>query len=135
MMNYDNPDAPRPLSQEDLALARNLSEVRELRQFFLENLNSSLRAVFSHCDWRITCYEPNSAEMVIVCPNMAVYKRLRNKAEILHTRYRNLVQCDRTRFSICYPPSPNAVYEHEIDTRRPRSDWFSPDDFDDDGLF
>ncbi len=46
-MNYDNPDAPRPLSQEDLALARNLSEVRELRQFFFANLNSSLRAVLA----------------------------------------------------------------------------------------
>jgi hypothetical protein len=135
MTNYDHPDAPQPLSEEDLALARNLSAVREQRQLFYENLNSSLRAVFSHCDWRITCYETNTAEMVIFCPNMAVYKRLRSKAEMLHTRFRNLVNCDRTRFCICYSSCPDAVYEHEIDSMGYRSDWFSPDDFDDKGLF
>jgi hypothetical protein len=73
-MSQDNADQPSFLSQEDLALGRELTAVREQRQGFYEKLDGSLKALFSHCEWRITSRKNGLTELVVVCPSLAIYK-------------------------------------------------------------
>jgi hypothetical protein len=129
-MSHDNPDAPQPLSDLDMALARELAAVRARRQLLYDKLNGSLKALFSYSEWRITRHDNGMSELVVICPNIAVYKRLRNKADTIHSRFQDTVQFKHTRFILSYPPSPDAFYEHEINSRRNWSDRFFPDDDD-----
>jgi hypothetical protein len=42
-------------------------------------LNGSLKALFSHCEWRITRHDNGMTELEVICPSMVVYKRLLQK--------------------------------------------------------
>ncbi len=113
-MSQDNSDQSSPLSDEDFALARELRAVREQRQCLYDNLDSSLKALFSHCEWRITCHKNGFAELVVVSPSLAVYKRLHKRAEAIHKRFVDAVEVKHTRFQLSCPKSLKAFYEHEI---------------------
>ncbi len=113
-MNQDNPDQPSPLSDEDFALARELTAVREQRQRLYDKLDSSLKALFSYCEWRITCHKSGLAELVVVCPSLAIYKRLHKRSETIHKRFQDCVTEKHTRFQLSCPQSVMAFYEHEI---------------------
>ncbi len=112
-MSQDNRDQPSPLSREDFALANELAAVREQRQRLYDKLDSSLKALFSHCEWRITCYD-GLAELVVVCPSLVIYKRLHNRAETIHNRFRDIVNVKHSRFQLSFPQSFRAFYEHEV---------------------
>ncbi len=113
-MSQDKSDQPSPLSDDDLALAKELTTVREQRQRLYDKLDGSLKALFSHCEWRITCYKNGLAELMVVCPSLLIYKRLRNRADTIHNRFQNTVKGKRTRFQLSCPKSYKAFYEHEI---------------------
>jgi hypothetical protein len=113
-MSQDNLDRPSPLSDDDFALARELTTVREQRQRLYEKLDGSLKALFSHCEWRITYYKTGLAELVVVCPSLTIYKRLYNRAEAIHNRFQDTVETKHTRFQLSFPMSYKAFYEHEI---------------------
>ncbi len=114
-MSQDNPDQPSPLSPEDLALARELTTVREQRQRLYEKLDSSLKALFSHCEWRITSHKNGLTELVVVCPSLTIYKRLYKRSETIHNRFQEGVEAKHTRFQLSCPKSFKAFYEHEIE--------------------
>lgn len=122
-MSQDSSEQPFPLSDEDLALITELRAVREQRQSFYEKLDSSLKALFSYCEWRITCYKTGLAELVVVCPSRVIYKRLHKRAETIHNRFQDTVKVKHTRFQLYFPKSFKAFYEHEISW----GDW--ADDF------
>src|SRR4028119_2266218 len=111
-MFQDSSEQPSPLSDEDLALVRELTAVREQRQRFYEKLDSSLKAIFSHCEWRITYHKNKLAELVVVCPSPVIYKRLRNRAETIHNRFQDTLEVKHTRFQLSFPRSPKTFYEH-----------------------
>lgn len=113
-MSQDNLDQPSPLSPEDLALARELTAVREQRQDLYEKLDSSLKALFSHCEWRITSHKNGLTELVVICPNLAIYKRLYKRSETIHNRFQEGVEAKHTRFQLSCPMSFKAFYENEI---------------------
>ena len=113
-MSQDNLDRPSPLSDDDFALARELTAVREQRQRLYDKLDSSLKALFSYCEWRITIYESSLAELVVVCPNLTVYRRLYKRAEAIHNRFQDTVAVKHTRFQLSFPKCLSAFYEHEI---------------------
>lgn len=113
-MSQDNLDQPSPLSDEDFALARELTTVREQRQRLYEKLDGSLKALFSHCEWRITCHTNGLSELVVICPNLAIYKRLHKRSETIHNRFQDTVEVKHTRFQLLCPKYPRAFYEHEI---------------------
>ena len=113
-MNRDSSDQPSPLGEEDFALARELTTVRGQRQRFYEKLDSSLKALFSHCEWRITCYSSGLAELVVICPSLTIYKRLHKRSETIHNRFQETVEVKHTRFQLSFPKSLRAFYEHEI---------------------
>ncbi|MBD1804899.1 hypothetical protein H6F98_05440 [Microcoleus sp. FACHB-SPT15] len=113
-MNRDSSDQPSPLGEEDFALARELTTVRGQRQRFYEKLDSSLKALFSHCEWRITCYSSGLAELVVICPSLTIYKRLPKRSETIHNRFQETVDVKHTRFQLSFPKSLRAFYEHEI---------------------
>jgi hypothetical protein len=113
-MSQDNLDRPSPLSDEDFALARELAAVKEQRQRLYEKLDGSLKALFSHCEWRITFHKHGLAELLVVCPSLVVYKRLYNRAETIHNRFQDTVEVKHTRFQLSFPKSLKAFYEHEI---------------------
>lgn len=113
-MCQDSSEQPSPLSDEDLALIRELTAVTVQRQRLYEKLDSSLKALFSHCEWRISCYKNGLAELVVVCPSLVIYKRLRNRAETIHKRFQDTVEVKHTRFQLCFPQSLKAFYEHEV---------------------
>ena len=113
-MSQDSGEQPSPLSEEDLALVRELTAIREQRQRFYKRLDGSLKALFSHCDWRITCYKSGLAELVVVCPSLSIYKRLHKRSETIHNRFQDTVEVKYTRFQLSYPKSLRAFYEHEI---------------------
>lgn len=113
-MSQDSSEQPSPLSDEDFALIRELAAVREQRQRLYEKLDSSLKALFSHCEWRITYHKNGLAELVVVCPSLEIYKRLRNRAETIHNRFQYTVNVKHTRFQLSFPKSLKAFYEHEI---------------------
>ncbi|HAJ62250.1 MAG TPA: hypothetical protein DCP31_25915 [Cyanobacteria bacterium UBA8543] len=112
-MNQDSSEQPFPLSDEDLALITELRVVREQRQGFYEKLDSSLKALFSHCEWRITGYKSGLAELVVVCPSRVIYKRLHKRAETIHNRFQDTVRFKHTRFQLYFPRSFKTFYEHE----------------------
>ncbi len=114
-MSQDNFDQSSPLSPEDFALARELSAVREQRKRLYDKLDSSLKALFSHCEWRITYYEYGLAELVVICPSMTIYKRLYKRSETLHHRFQDCVDVKHTRFQLSFPKCFKAFYEHEIE--------------------
>jgi len=113
-MSQDNPDQPSPLSEEDFALAKELSAVREQRQRLYDKLDSSLKALFSYCEWRITSHKNGLVELVVVCPNLAIYKRMHKRSEAIHNRFQDCVDVKHTRFQLSCPKSFKAFYEHEI---------------------
>lgn len=113
-MSQDNLDRPSPLSEEDLALAWELTQVRKQRQRLYEKLDGALKALFSHCEWRITSHKNGLTELVIVCPNLAIYKRLYKRSETLHNRFQDCVDIKHTRLQLYCPQSFRAFYEHEI---------------------
>lgn len=113
-MNQYNPDTPQPPGERDIALAKELAEVRKQRQRFYQKLDGSLKALFSYSEWRTTRYQNGMTELVVVCPNLAVYKRLHNRAITIHKRLEDTFGSDYTRFCLSYPPDPSAFYEHEI---------------------
>ena len=113
-MNQDNSEQPFSLSEEDLALVTELKAVREQRKRLYEKLDSSLKALFSDCEWRITCYKSNLAELVVVCPSLVIYKRLYKRSETIHNRFQKTVEVKHTRFQLSCPKSRKAFYEHEI---------------------
>jgi hypothetical protein len=113
-MNQDNSEQPFSLSEEDLALVKELKAVREQRQRLYEKLDSPLKALFSYCEWRITCYKNNLAELVVVCPSFVIYKRLHKRSETIHNRFQKTVEVKHTRFQLSFPKSRKAFYEHEI---------------------
>jgi hypothetical protein len=113
-MSQDNPDQPSPLSEEDFALARELSTVMEQRQRLYDKLDSSLKALFSYCEWRITSHQNGLVELVVVCPNLAIYKRMYKRAEAIHNRFQDCVDVKHTRFQLSCPKSFQAFYEHEV---------------------
>jgi hypothetical protein len=113
-MSQDNLDRPSPPSDEDFALARELTAVREQRQRLYDKLNGSLKALFSHCEWRITSHKNGLVELVVVCPNMAIYKRLHKRSEAIHNRFQDTVEVKHTRFLLFCPKYPRAYYEHEV---------------------
>ena len=112
-MSQDNSDRPSPLSRGDFALADELASVREQRQRLYDKLDSSLKALFSQCEWRITCYD-GLAELLVVCPSLVIYKRLHNRAETIHNRFRDTAKVKHSRFQLSFPQSFRAFYEHEI---------------------
>ncbi|MEW5855989.1 MAG: hypothetical protein AB1861_01180 [Cyanobacteriota bacterium] len=113
-MSHDNPDAPQPLSERDRALAKELAAVRTQRHRLYEKLNGSLKALFSHCEWRITQHDTGTTELVIICPSLVIYQRLLKKVISIQTRLEDTVEIKQTRFILCYPPNPQAFYEHEV---------------------
>lgn len=113
-MSQDNADQPSPLGEEDFALARELTAVREQRQRLYDKLDSSLKALFSYCEWRITSHKNGLVELVVVCPNLAIYKRLYKRSETIHHRFQDCVTEKHTRFQLSCPKSFKAFYEHEI---------------------
>jgi hypothetical protein len=113
-MTQDSSDRPSPFSDEDLALLGELTGVRKQRQRFYEQLDSSLKALFSHCEWRITCHKDGLAELVVVCPSFLIYKRLHKRSETIHNRFQDSVEVTHTRFQLSCPKSLKAFYEHEI---------------------
>jgi hypothetical protein len=113
-MSQDNSDRPFPVSDDDLALVRELTAVRKQRQRLYEKLDGSLKALFSYCDWRITCHKNGLAELVVVCPSLAIYKRLHKRSETIHNRFQDTVEVKHTRFQLFFPKSLKAFYEHEI---------------------
>ena len=113
-MSQDSSEQPFPLSDEDLALITELRAVREQRQSFYDKLDSSLKALFSYCEWRITCYTTGLAELVVVCPSRVIYKRLHKRSETIHNRFQDIVQVKHTRFQLYFPKSFKTFYEHEI---------------------
>lgn len=127
-MSDDNLDAPQPLSHQDIALARELHAVREQRQRLYEKLDGSLKALFSHCEWRITRYSNGMTELVIVCPRKAIYKRLHNRAMTIQSRLEDTVEVKHTKFTLCYPKAPIAYYEHESKWEDVSDDFFQDDD-------
>lgn len=117
-MTHDNPDRPEPLSDEDIALAREIEEGRALRQSLYEALDGSLKALFSHCEWRVTRYDDsNMTELVVRCPSMVVYKRLNERAITIQSRLENCVTVKHTKFILYCPKDPEARYEQEITCR------------------
>jgi hypothetical protein len=116
-MTHENLDRPEPLSDQDLALAREIEEGRVLRQRLYEALNGSLKALFSHCEWRVTRYDSGMTELVVCCPTMVVYKRLNEKAITIQSRLENTVTVKHTKFILYCPKDPEARYEHEITCR------------------
>ena len=113
-MSHDNPDAPQPLSERDRALAKELAAVRAQRHRLYEKLNGSLKALFSHCEWRITHHDTGMTELVVICPSLVVYQRLLKKVISIQTRLEDSAEIKHTRFILCYPPNPQAFYEHEV---------------------
>ena len=113
-MNRDSSDQPSPLGEEDFALARELTTVRGQRQRFYEKLDSSLKALFSHCEWRITCYSSGLAELVVICPSLTIYNRLHKRAETIHNRFQETVDVKHTRFQLSFPKSLRAFYERQL---------------------
>lgn len=113
-MSQDNFDQPSHLSPEDFALARELSAVREQRKRLYDKLDSSLKALFSHCEWRITYYDNGLAELVVICPSMTIYKRLYKRSETIHYRFQDSVDVKHTRLQLSFPQCLRAFYEHEI---------------------
>ncbi|WP_190524319.1 hypothetical protein [Coleofasciculus sp. FACHB-T130] len=113
-MSHDNPDAPQPLSERDRALAKELAAVRAQRQRLYEKLNGSLKALFSHCEWRITHHDTGMTELVVICPSLVIYQRLLKKVISIQTRLEDTVEIKQTRFILSYPPNPQAFYEHEV---------------------
>ncbi|NEQ20435.1 MAG: hypothetical protein F6K28_14555 [Microcoleus sp. SIO2G3] len=113
-MNRDGSDQPSPLGDEDFSLVRELSTVRGQRQRLYEKLDGSLKALFSDCEWRITCYSSGLAELVVICPSLTIYKRLHKRAETIHNRFQETVDVKHTRFQLSFPKSLRAFYEHEI---------------------
>jgi hypothetical protein len=113
-MSQDSSEQPSPLSHEDLALLGELTVVREQRQGFYEKLDGSLKALFSHCEWRITDYNNGLAELVVVCPSLTIYKRLHKRAEIIHKKFQDTVEVKHSRFQLSFPQYLRAFYEHEI---------------------
>ena len=113
-MSQDSSDQPSPSSDEDLALVRELIAVTKQRRSFYEKLDSALKALFSHCEWRITCHKNGLAELVVVCPSLAVYKRLHKRSETIHKRFQETVAVKHTRFQLSFPNALKAFYEHEI---------------------
>jgi hypothetical protein len=113
-MSEDNLDRPAPLSDEDLALAQELTAVREQRQRLYQKLDGSLKALFSHCEWRITCHKNGLAELVVVCPSLAIYRRMYRRSESIHHRFQDTVEVKHTRFYLSYPKCLKAYYVHEI---------------------
>ncbi len=113
-MSQDSSEQPSPLNEEDLALVRELTAVREQRQHFYKKLDGPLKALFSHCEWRITDHKNGLAELVVVCPNFVIYKRLHKRSETIHNRFQDSVDVKHTRFQLFFPKSLKAFYEHEI---------------------
>ncbi len=113
-MSQDSSEQQFPLSDEDLALITELTAVIEQRQCFYEKLDSSLKALLSHCEWRITCYKNDLAELVVACPSLVIYKRLHKRVETIHNRFQDTVKVKHTRFQLYFPKSFKAFYEHEI---------------------
>jgi hypothetical protein len=112
-MNRDSSDQPSPLNDEDLALTREFAAVKRQQQRLYEKLDSSLKALFSYCEWRITCHSGSLAELVVVCPSLAIYKRLHKRTETIHNRFQETVDVKHTRFQLSFPNSLRAFYEHE----------------------
>lgn len=127
-MSYDNPDAPQPLGDRDIALARELHAVREQRQRLYEKLDGSLKALFSYCEWRITRNHNGMTELVVVCPSMVVYKRLHNRALTIQSRLEDTVQIRHTKFTLYYPKDPKAYYQRESKWGNWSNDFFPDDD-------
>ncbi|GEM_PF-2667147 len=116
-MTHDNPDLPEPLSDEDIALVREIEEGRMLRKRLYEALNGSMKALFSHCEWRVTRYDNGMTELLVRCPTMVVYKRLNEKVITIQSRLENTVTVKHTKFILYCPKDPEAYYENEITCR------------------
>ncbi|MBD1920055.1 hypothetical protein H6F77_02850 [Microcoleus sp. FACHB-831] len=127
-MSQENLDAPQPFSEQDRALAIDLAAVREQRQRLYLKLNGSLKALFSHCEWRITRHENGMTELVIVCPSSVVYKRLYQKVDTIFNRFEDTVAFKHTKLTLCYPKDPRSYYEHESKWDRWFPDLFGEDD-------
>lgn len=127
-MSHDDLDTPQPLSNQDIALARELATVREQRKCLYEKLDGSLKALFSHCEWRITCYDNGMTELVVVCPRKVVYKRLHDRALTIHRRLEDIVEVKHTKFILYCPKDTNVYYEHESIWGEWSEDFFLDDD-------
>jgi hypothetical protein len=112
--NSNSGDRSFPLSAEDLAIARELRAVRIERQRFYNKLDGSLKALFSHCEWRITPHPNGLIELIVTCPSLVIYKRLYNRAIGIQRRLEEIVPLQHTRFQLEYPPLPHTYYEHEV---------------------
>ncbi|HIK28587.1 MAG: hypothetical protein N3E45_06340 [Oscillatoriaceae bacterium SKW80] len=124
-MSQENLDQPHPFSDEDRELAREIQEGRELRKRFYEQLNGSLKALFSHCEWRITRHENAMTELFVRCPTMVIYKRLYEKVITIQSRLEKTVIVKHTKFILYCPQDPDAWYENEITC----SDWIRTNNY------
>lgn len=124
-MSQENLDRPHPFSDEDSDLAREIQEGRELRKRLYEQLNGSLKALFSHCEWRITRHENAMTELVVCCPTMVIYKRLYEKVITIQSRLERAVIVKHTKFVLYCPKDPDARYENEITC----SDWIRTNNY------
>jgi hypothetical protein len=97
-----------------LALLGELIAVRKQRQRLYDKLDGSLKALFSHCEWRITGHKHGLAELVVAYHTLVIYKRLRNRAETIHNRFQDTVEIKHTGFQLSFPKSTKAFYEPEI---------------------
>jgi len=130
-MSQDNPDVPQPLSEQDTALSRELAAVRDQRHRLYLKLNGSLKALFSHCEWRITRHDNGMTELEVICPSMVVYKRLLQKVIMIQSRLEDTVRIKHTKFTLCYPPNPQAYYENEVTFQQ----WSNTNSYDEDEEF
>ncbi|MBD1902872.1 hypothetical protein NDI44_25400 [Trichocoleus sp. DQ-A3] len=88
-------------------------------------VNGSLKALFSHCEWRITHHDTGMTELVVICPSLVIYQRLLKKVISIQTRLEDAIEIKQTRFILCYPPNPQAFYEHEVTIQQD----FNPDPY------
>ncbi|MBK4729220.1 hypothetical protein JJD41_04885 [Oxynema sp. CENA135] len=126
-MSNINPDLPQPLTPKDIILARELMMVRQDRQRFYNQLDSSLRALFSYCDWWICPGEDEAIELIVICPRFVVYKRIHNRIDTVHSRLRDVLDLTHSRVILECPGEAHAYYEHEIDLSD-EALWFDDDD-------